>query len=269
MNQKSGSLRRPHDEKARKQFFFEKKNQKTFIILSRAGPATTVRAAAAVGLILLLAGCFVAARLLPAKIAGVPAEWLALAQAWGRTSWIAFVLLQSLVAVSGVLPASLAGVAAGAVFGLLAGFWLAALSTMAGAVVAFALSRSVFRPWVAGFLARRAGLQRLDEAVAQDGWRSVCLLRLSPVMPFAVTSYALGLTSIGWRDYLVGTLASMPALFCYVALGRFAGGGLEALHTGGSPVGLALLAFGLAATAVLTLRIGALVRRTLGTGPGV
>jgi len=88
-------------------------------------------------------------------------------------------------------------------------------------------------------------------------------------MPFAVTSYALGLTSIGWRDYLVGTLASMPALFCYVALGRFAGGGLEALHTGASPVGLALLAFGLAATAVLTLRIGALVRRTLGTDPGV
>jgi uncharacterized membrane protein YdjX (TVP38/TMEM64 family) len=219
-------------------------------------------------LILLLAGCFVAARLLP-QMAGVPAEWLAQAQAWGRTSWLAFVLLQSLVSVSGVLPASLAGVAAGAVFGLLAGFWLAALSTMAGALAAFALSRSVFRPWVAGFLARRAGLKRLDEAVAQDGWRSVCLLRLSPVMPFAVTSYALGLTSIGWRDYLVGTLASMPALFCYVALGRFAGGGLEALHTGASPVGLALLAFGLAATALLTLRIGALVRRTLGTGPGV
>ncbi len=227
-----------------------------------------MRAVAAAGLILLLAGCFVAARLLP-QMAGVPAEWLAQAQAWGRTSWLAFVLLQSLVSVSGVLPASLAGVAAGAVFGLLAGFWLAALSTMAGALAAFALSRSVFRPWVAGFLARRAGLKRLDEAVAQDGWRSVCLLRLSPVMPFAVTSYALGLTSIGWRDYLVGTLASMPALFCYVALGRFAGGGLEALHTGASPVGLALLAFGLAATALLTLRIGALVRRTLGTGPGV
>jgi uncharacterized membrane protein YdjX (TVP38/TMEM64 family) len=223
-----------------------------------------VRAVAAASLILVLAGCFVAARLLP-QMAGVPAEWLARAQAWGRTGWVAFVLLQSLVAVSGVLPASLAGVAAGAVFGLLAGFWLAALSTMAGAVGAFALSRSVLRPWVAGFLARRARLQRLDEAVAGDGWRSVCLLRLSPVMPFAVTSYALGLTSVGWRDYLVGTLASMPSLFCYVALGRFAGTGLEAIHTGASPVGLALLAFGLAATAVLTLRIGAIVRRTLGT----
>jgi uncharacterized membrane protein YdjX (TVP38/TMEM64 family) len=217
------------------------------------------------GLLLLavLAAGFVAARMRSGDVAG----WLAAAQAWGRTSWVAFLVLQSLIAVSGVLPASLAGVAAGAVFGLLGGFWLAALSTMAGAAMAFALSRSVFRPWVAGFLARRAGWQRLDEAVAQDGWRSVCLLRLSPVMPFAVTSYALGLTSIGWRDYLTGTLASLPALFCYVALGRFAGSGLEAWHSGASPVALGLLGFGLAATAVLTLRIGMIVRRTVGTGP--
>jgi uncharacterized membrane protein YdjX (TVP38/TMEM64 family) len=229
--------------------------------------SASVRAVAAAGLVLVLGGTFVAARLLPADMTALPAAWLADAQAWGRTSWFAFVLLQSLVAVSGVLPASLAGVAAGAVFGLLAGFCLAALSTMAGAVVAFALSRSVFRPWVAGFLARRAGLRRLDTAVARDGWRSVCLLRLSPVMPFAMTSYALGLTSIGWRDYLVGTLASMPALLCYVALGRFAGSSLEALHSGASPVALALLAFGLVATAVLALRLGRLGRRALATGP--
>jgi hypothetical protein len=62
-------------------------------------------------------------------------------------------------------------------------------------------------------------------------------------------------------------LASFPALLCYVALGRFAGTGLLALHTGASPVGMALLAFGLVATAILALRIGALVRRTLETSP--
>ncbi len=213
-------------------------------------------------LLLVLAGCLIASRLSAATL-GVPAEWLAAAQAWGRSSWVAFVALQSLVAVSGVLPASLAGIAAGAVFGLGAGFLLAALSTMTGAMLAFALSRSIFRPWVAGMLARRPGWQRLDDAVAQDGWRSVCLLRLSPVMPFAVTSYALGLTSIGWRDYLLGTLASMPALFCYVAIGRFAGSGVTALHGGASPVGIALLALGLAATAVLTLRMSSLAKRAL------
>ena len=217
-------------------------------------------------LLVILAGCFIAARLLPASLAAAPAAWLGSIQAWGRSSWAAFLFLQSLVAVSGVLPASLAGIAAGAVFGLGFGFGLAAVSTMAGAVIAFALSRSIFRPWVAGLLARRPSLQRLDAAVGHDGWRSVCLLRLSPVMPFAVTSYALGLTSIAWRDYLIGTSASLPALFCYVALGRFAGSGVAALHGGASPTGLALLALGIAATGVLTLRIGAIAKRTLAPG---
>ncbi len=216
-----------------------------------------------VALLVILAACFVAARLLPASLAAAPAAWLEAIQAWGRSSWAAFLLLQSVVAVSGVLPASLAGIAAGAVFGLWFGFGLAALSTMAGAVMAFALSRSVFRPWVTGLLARRPGLQRLDEAVGRDGWRSVCLLRLSPVMPFAITSYALGLTSIAWRDYLIGTTASLPALLCYVALGHFAGSSVTAWHGGASPAGLALLALGIAATIVLTLRIGTIARRVL------
>ena len=217
-------------------------------------------------LLVILAACFAASRLLPASLAAAPAAWLEALQAWGRSSWAAFLLLQSLVAVSGVLPASLAGIAAGAVFGLGFGFGLAAVSTMAGAVAAFALSRSVFRPWVSGVLASRPGLQRLDAAVGRDGWRSVCLLRLSPVMPFAVTSYALGLTSVAWRDYLAGTSASLPALFCYVALGRFAGSGVAALHGGASPAGLALLVLGIAATGVLTLRIGAIAKRTLAPG---
>jgi uncharacterized membrane protein YdjX (TVP38/TMEM64 family) len=217
----------------------------------------------ALSLLALLAACFLLGRLLPASMAGAPARWLAAAQGLGPGSWIAFLVGQTLIAASGVLPASLAGFAAGAVFGLLPGFLLAACSTMAGAVGAFALSRSVFRPWIAGLLARRPGLSRLDGAVAQDGWRSVCLLRLSPIMPFAVTSYALGLTSVAWRDYLIGTLASMPALLCYVALGRFAGAGVTAAHAGATPAGLALLALGIVATVLLTVRIGALARRGL------
>ena len=224
------------------------------------------RLALALSLLVILAGAFIAAHLLPASLAEAPAAWLDALQAWGRSSWAAFLLLQCLVAVSGVLPASLSGIAAGAVFGLGFGFGLAALSTMAGAVIAFALSRSVFRPWVAGMLARRPTLQRLDDAVGHDGWRSVCLLRLSPIMPFAVMSYALGLTAISWRDYLIGTLASLPALLCYVALGHFAGSGVAALHGGASPAGLTLLALGIAATVVLTLRVGSIARRTLAPG---
>jgi uncharacterized membrane protein YdjX (TVP38/TMEM64 family) len=195
--------------------------------------------------------------------AGLVAAHLRLA----NPAWGVFLLLQTLVAVSGVLPAATAGMASGALFGLASGFALASCSIFCGAMLAFALARSVFRPWVENFLRRRPGLQALDAAVAQDGWRSVMLLRLSPVMPFALTSYALGLTSISWRNYLLGTLASLPSLFGYAAIGHFAAAGLHVPHQDG--LKLAMLALGAAATLWLTLHLGGLVRRSPVQGEGV
>lgn len=120
----------------------------------------------------------------------------------GRVGRVLFSAVQVLVAVSGILPASMLGVAAGVLYGLPAGFAVSGASTLAGAVLAFALSRSVLRPAVARFLAGRPRLRELDGMVARDGWRMACLLRVSPVMPFAAASYALGLSSIGLRDYM-------------------------------------------------------------------
>ena len=180
----------------------------------------------------------------------------------GVAGGLLFAFVQVLVAVSGVLPASLLGVAAGVLYGLPAGFALSGASTLGGALLAFALSRSVFRPAVTRFMAGRTRLRQFDQLISRDGWRFACLLRVSPVMPFALTSYALGLSSISLRDYLVGTLAAMPALFGYVLLGALAGTGVAAQASGG-PLGGWLLAVGLVATLVLTLRIGQLIARVV------
>lgn len=183
----------------------------------------------------------------------------------GGAGRILFAAVQVLVAVSGVLPASMLGVAAGVLYGLPVGFAVSGVGTLAGAVLAFVLSRSVLRPAVAKFLARRSRLRELDGMIARDGWRMACLLRVSPVMPFAATSYALGLSSIGLRDYVVGTLAAMPALFGYVLLGTLAGSGMAVWSS--SPLGGWMLAFGAAATLVLTLRVGQLVARVVRPAP--
>lgn len=142
----------------------------------------------------------------------------------GPGGWAIIAGAQTLIAMIGVMPASLVGVAAGAVYGVAGGFLLAALGTMLGGWLAFLLARSLLRPWVERFLAGRidSRLGRLDAAVTRDGWRFVCLLRISPVMPFALTSYALGVTEISVRDYLLGTLAALPSLLGYVAIGGLA-----------------------------------------------
>lgn len=181
----------------------------------------------------------------------------------GPAGYLVFAALISIVAASGILPASLLGMAAGTAYGLPVGFLLAAVSTMVGAVVAFALSRSLFRDAIARQLARRPELTYFDELLARDGWRIVCLLRISPVMPFAATSYALGMSAVRIDAYLIGTAASLPALLGYVYLGTLANAGLSAWTTGAAPLRWAILGLGGLATVILTVVVSRMGRRAL------
>jgi len=83
-------------------------------------------------------------------------------------------------------------------------------------------------------------------------------------MPFAATSYALGMSAVGIKAYLIGTAASLPALAGYVYLGTLADVGLSAWTTGAAPLRWVMLGLGGLATVALTVvgyRIG---RRALG-----
>ena len=140
--------------------------------------------------------------------------------------------------------------------GLVPGFLLAAVSTLAGALLSFVVSRALFRATVERLAARRPRLRNLDTRIARDGWKLVCLLRVSPIMPFSATSLALGLSAVGLRDYAIGTLASLPALYGYVFIGTLADTSLSAWATGASTVRLVLLGIGGLATLVLVLRFG-------------
>ena len=216
-----------------------------------------------IGLALLLAG-LVAAIAIPHLLGGdLRGPALVALRAAGRhgTAGLAVVFaLQVLIAASGVLPASVLGIAAGALFGVVAGFAAAALGTMVGALLAFGLARSLFRPVIARALSRRPGLARMEQALARDGWKLVCLIRISPVMPFAVTSYALGLSSVRFRAYVLGTLASLPPLLAYVLAGRLAG--LGALQLGaGAGADWVALGIGGAASLALAWYVMRLLRR--------
>nr|WP_321983706.1 VTT domain-containing protein [uncultured Lichenicoccus sp.] len=203
-------------------------------------------------------------RLWPGAIARLIDQADGLERGLGAAGWVLAALIQVLIALCGILPASVGALAAGLVYGIGGGFLLSAIGTLVGAGLAFGLTRSLFRPLMLRLLRRRPAFARLDDAVAQDGWRLVCLLRVSPVMPFAVTSYALGLTGMTFRSYAIGTLASLPALLGYVVLGHLSRSGLAALaaHQTGW-LRWTLLGLAIAASALLTLKLGGIVRRVM------
>jgi glycosyltransferase involved in cell wall biosynthesis len=61
------------------------------------------------------------------------------------------------------------------------------------------------------------------------------MVRASPLMPFVATSYLPGLSVISLRDYMLGTLAALPALLGYVSLGAFARAGLSSSTSAALP----------------------------------
>lgn len=177
----------------------------------------------------------------------------------GWRGWVIFVAMQAAVALVGFLPASFLGLAAGAIYGAWLGFGLAATGIMIGATVAFGLARSALRPSIVRLIDGRPALFRLDAALAREGWRLVLLMRVSPAMPFSLTSYALGLSAVRLRDYMLGTLASLPALLLYVTLGTFGTNAVAAARGGAATSHLALIGVGLIATVLLILKIGRLL----------
>ena len=191
---------------------------------------------------------------------------LALAHRFESTSWLSLAGLQVIAATAGILPASLVGMAAGALFGVADGFALSAAGLLLGALAAFGLSRSTLRAFVERVMVGANRIRNLDAAVARDGWRLVCLLRASPLMPFVATSYLLGLSAISLRDYMLGTLAALPALLGYVSLGAFARAGLSASTGVARPFEWALLSLGFAATLLAVAHVGALVAKVVGEG---
>ena len=196
-------------------------------------------------------------------------EWLTTLLAWIREhreiAWGAFIALYIVAAVL-LLPGLILTIAAGFIFGLPAGVVLVSLSSVLGATAAFLIGRFIARDWVAARVDGWRLFGALDAAIARRGFLIVLLVRLSPVFPFNLLNYALGLTAVRVRDYVLASWIGMfPGTVLYVWAGSFAQT-LTAAAEGDVETGLAgqlLFVLGLVATLAVTIVVTRLARREL------
>jgi uncharacterized membrane protein YdjX (TVP38/TMEM64 family) len=109
-------------------------------------------------------------------------------------------------------------------------------------------------------------LLSLDKRVGEEGWKIVFLLRLSPLVPFSILNYLLGVTRLSFRAYLGATATGMiPAILLYTYLGS-ALASLGEVSTG-AETGLStrspIFWIGLTATALTTWLLGRWARHAL------
>lgn len=185
----------------------------------------------------------------------VPAfrEWVEGLGFWGP---LVFVLGYALATVA-FLPGSLLTLAAGAVFGIGMGTLWATCGALLGSSASFLIARYAARGWVEKKIEGRPRFQAVDRAVGREGIKVVALLRLSPVFPYNLLNYALGLTRVKFRHYLVASLAMIPGTLLYVYYGKVAGDVVTAAGGAGgkSAWEWVLLGVGLAATVAVTVLI--------------
>jgi uncharacterized membrane protein YdjX (TVP38/TMEM64 family) len=191
-------------------------------------------------------------------------EWIRGAGALG----VGVFALVYVLATLAFLPGSLLTAGAGFAYGPLWGTLLVSPVSVLAAGLAFALGRSALRGWVSRRLADHPRFAAIDEAMGQGGFKIVVLLRLSPIFPFNLLNYALGLTRVGFRDYMLASfLGMLPGTFLYVYLGSLVTSASELLSGArppeAAPYKQALYWGGLVATLVATILITKISRTAL------
>ena len=214
----------------------------------------------AAGLLLLLWLGRVAGGRLPALV-----EWVNAQGIWAPVIFIAAYAAATLAFV----PGSLLTLAAGAVFGIVRGTAFVFIGAVIGSALAFLVSRHVARPMIERRIVGDQRFERIDRAIAREGMKIVLLLRLSPVLPYNLLNYALGLTRVTFRDYLIASFGMIPGTLLFVYSGKVAGD--VAALAGGAQVErgtsyYALLIVGLIATAAVTIWITRIARRAIQEG---
>lgn len=182
----------------------------------------------------------------------------------GAIAPIAFIVIY-MVATVAFLPGSVLTLGAGVLFGIVQGSFYVFIGATLGATLAFLVGRYVARGWITQKIAGNQKFKAIDQAVGREGFKIVLLTRLSPIFPFNLLNYAMGVTGVSLKDYVLASVGMIPGTIMYVYIGSLAGsiatiGG----ETDANPVAQwAIRIIGFVATVAVTLYVTKIARKAL------
>ena len=177
----------------------------------------------------------------------------------GPVGYLGFILIY-IVSTVMMLPGSPLTFTAGALFGFWKGLILVSLSSTLGATCAFMVSRYLIRKSVEKRVLENKKFQSIDNEINEQGWKIVILARLSPIIPFFLLNYALGITKIRFIHFIFASWIGMiPGTIVYVLMGNMGGAFINGKK---SPFEWVLLGIGLIATILVTLLISKIIKKS-------
>jgi uncharacterized membrane protein YdjX (TVP38/TMEM64 family) len=158
----------------------------------------------------------------PELLAHTLQDLLLQVKTWGAWAPIGFIFIYNIATVF-LIPGSILTLGSGVLFGVVWGSLYVFIGATLGATWAFLIGRYFARNWVTQKVQGNPKFQAIDRAIAREGFKIVLLTRLSPIFPFNLLNYALGITQVSLQDYLLGSLGMIPGTILYVYIGSLAG----------------------------------------------
>jgi uncharacterized membrane protein YdjX (TVP38/TMEM64 family) len=157
-----------------------------------------------------------------------------------------------------LVPGMILTLAAGYLFGVAGGALTAWIGGTVGAACAFIAGRILARELVVAGMTSNPKRTARDRAITEHGFKFTLLLRLTPLVPYNLSNYLLGLSGISFGQFCLGSFIGLiPATLMYAYLGTVLE---EVAETGGADLQLAGSRFALfAVAAIVIIAVTALV----------
>lgn len=193
----------------------------------------------------------------PERLLSFVRDWIGGLGMWGPVALGLIYVAAALL----LAPGWILTVAAGALYGLLVGTIVVSLASTTAVALAFLIARYLARDRVRRQIEKSPKLAAVDQAIGEQGWKIVALLRLSPAVPFNLQNYLYGVTAVRfWPCVLVSWATMLPGTFLYVYFGSL---GRTAVQGQTSAAEWVLRGIGLIAIVAVTVYITRLARRAI------
>ncbi len=183
------------------------------------------------------------------------AEWLDAFQNYvtglGPMGWVIFVIVYALTALA-LLPGSILTLAAGLIWGLWA-FPIVVAGAVLGSSLSFLAARYMFHDRVQEKVKQYPKFRAVNDAIGDEGWKVVGLMRLSPALPFSLQNWFLGITPVHfWPAQIATFFGILPGTLLYVWIGSLGG---QVAGDGMSTIKWVIGGVGIAATLLVTVLV--------------
>jgi uncharacterized membrane protein YdjX (TVP38/TMEM64 family) len=123
----------------------------------------------------------------------------------GSLGYLALFVMFIIMAIL-LIPASFSKFVCGHLFGFIPGMIFAWVASMFAALFPHALARKWLKPWATKIMKNRPLMADIEQAIVNDGWKTVAYTRISLVLPYSLLNYAFGATSVKTEDLVKGNI---------------------------------------------------------------